>query len=67
MTTLIPTPQAQKLLLSQREAAQMLSISPRTLFSLTKAGKLPSIRIGSGGVRYAVDDLRRFIDEQRQS
>ncbi|MDA0240523.1 MAG: helix-turn-helix domain-containing protein [Proteobacteria bacterium] len=67
MTTLTPTPPQGKLLLSQREAAAMLSISTRTLFSIIKSGKLPAVRIGSGGVRVALSDLERFIDQQRIS
>ena len=42
MTTTSPAP---KMLLTQREAAQMLSISTRTLFTLIKSGKLRSVRI----------------------
>ena len=54
-----------KLLLTAREAAAALSISERTLWSLTDAGALNAIRIGRA-VRYAVADLQAYIDRCRQ-
>jgi excisionase family DNA binding protein len=35
-----------RLLLSPREAAAALGVSERTLWSLTKAGEVPSLKIG---------------------
>jgi hypothetical protein len=53
-----------KLLLSSREASKALSISERTLWSLTAPrGPIPVIRCGSR-VLYSVDALRRWIDAQ---
>lgn len=49
------------LLLSPRQASQALAISERTLFTLTKSGEVPHIRIGKL-VRYSVDSLRKYID-----
>ena len=58
-----PTP---KLLLSSREAARLLSVSPRTLWACTKPrGELPSVRIGRS-VRYHVADLERWIEKQKE-
>lgn len=54
----------QRLLLTSREAAKVLAISQRTLFTLTKAGKLAVVRIGSG-VRYLLSDLTKFVEAQR--
>ena len=48
------------LLLSPREAAKTLSICERTLYSLTKAGEIPVVRIGRA-VRYSLDDLKQWI------
>lgn len=48
------------LLLTAREAAAMLSISPRTLWSLTQADEVRSVRIGRS-VRYTFVDLKEFI------
>lgn len=49
------------LLLSPRQASRALAISERTLFTLTKSGEVPCIRIGKL-VRYSVDGLRKYID-----
>ncbi len=55
---------ASKLLLSAREAAPALSISQRTLWSLTQPrGPIPSIRLGAR-VLYPVDALQKWIDAQ---
>ncbi len=48
------------LLVTPREAARMLSISARTLWTLRKQGRIRSIRIGAA-VRYAVADLEAFV------
>ena len=53
-----------KLLVSRREAAAMLAISERLLWTLTANGELPAIKIRKA-VRYSVGDLQRFIDAQR--
>lgn len=53
-----------RLLLTAREAADALAISMRTLYTLTKTGQLAAVRIGRG-VRYAKDDLEKFIASQR--
>jgi excisionase family DNA binding protein len=52
-----------KLLLTSREAAELLSISERTLWTLTKAGSIAVVKIG-GSKRYAISDLERFIANQ---
>lgn len=49
-----------------REAAKMLSISERTLWSLWQQGELTRIHIGRS-VRYPVADLVAFIDRQRKA
>jgi excisionase family DNA binding protein len=46
-----------RLLLRPREAADALGISERTLFTFTKAGRIPKVRIGTRGVRYAPEVL----------
>src|SRR5207244_2425171 len=61
----VSTP-AERLLLSPAEAARALSISPRTLWSLTAPrGPISVVRCGRS-VRYAPDDLRRWIDAQTE-
>jgi len=48
------------LLISGREAAKLLSVCERTLYSLTKAGEIPAVRIGRA-VRYSVDELQAWV------
>jgi excisionase family DNA binding protein len=55
-----------RLLVDQEEAARLMSVSPRTVYNLRKAGRLQAVRIGSTGVRYDIADLRAFIDEAKQ-
>ena len=50
----------QVLLVSPREAARMLSISERTLYSLTKAGEIPSLKLARA-VRYRAMDLENWV------
>lgn len=54
-----------KLLLNERDAARMLSISPRKLWSIRSAGEIAHIQLGRM-VRYAVEDLQSLIDHHRQ-
>lgn len=56
----------ERLLLPPGEAAQTLSISPRTLWSLTKAGEIPCLKIGRS-VRYDPVDLRNWIDARKSA
>ena len=55
----------QPMLLMGREAAKILSISERTLFTLTKAGEIPAVRIGRS-VRYDPADLRIWIESAKR-
>jgi excisionase family DNA binding protein len=48
------------------QAAKALAISQRKLWSLTANGEIPHIRLGRC-VRYPVDDLRQWINEQKGS
>jgi excisionase family DNA binding protein len=51
-------------LLSSREAAKYLGISPRTLWSLTACNELPCVRIGRS-VRYDLHDLSAWIESRK--
>jgi hypothetical protein len=55
------------LLVDARDAARMLSVSPRKLWAMTfeESPGLPYVRCGRL-VRYSPDDLRRWIDAQRK-
>ena len=55
------------LLLSARDAAKVLAISERTLWSMTAPrGPLTAVKIGRRGVRYPVADLQNWIEAQKQ-
>ncbi len=63
----MPSETAPRLLLSAREAARALSVSERTLWSLTAPrGPIPSIRLMSR-VLYPINRLREFIDAQTKA
>ncbi len=55
---------AGPMLLTTIDAAKMLAISPRSLWTLTRAGTICCIRLGRS-VRYDPQDLRKFIDAQK--
>ena len=40
---------SEPLAVTQREAANLLSLSERTVFALRQSGKLASIKVGTGG------------------
>jgi hypothetical protein len=50
-------------LLTAREAAGVLRVSERKLFSLTKTGAVPVVRFDRA-IRYRRDDLLRLIDQR---
>lgn len=53
------------LLLTPTQAAELLSISPRKLWSESAAGRLPVVRIGRS-TRYDLRDLIAYIDARKQ-
>ena len=66
MTDLAQPPLA----LRPRDAAQVLGISPRTLWGWTQAGIIPSVRIGTGTrktVLYPVADLQAWLTRQAEA
>ncbi|MDG2383565.1 MAG: helix-turn-helix domain-containing protein [Pirellulaceae bacterium] len=59
------SPNKPALLLTHQQAADALAISPRKLSGMTASGEIPHIRLGRC-VRYPVNDLQRWIDEQKK-
>lgn len=55
-----PSPSDRRLAVSRREAAQLLGISERLLWTWTNAGVIPHVRIGAR-VLYPVDQLREWL------
>ncbi len=53
------------LLLTPRQAARLLSISEKTLYTVTKAGRIKAVRIGHAK-RYTMTDIQAFIDGAKE-
>ncbi len=51
------------LAVSRQDAAELLGISERLLWTMTNAGKIPHVRIGAR-VLYPVNQLRAWLDKQ---
>ena len=55
----------QPKLLTVKEVAEMLSISQRTVWSMTNAGEIPCVRIRKR-VLYRLEHVQGFIDKQTE-
>ncbi len=54
----------QPMALRPKEAAAMLSVSTRTLYTLTKRGEIPCVKLGKGkgsAVLYRISDLGAWL------
>ena len=58
-------PPARSLLLTSEQAARALAISPRTLWGLKASGSINYVRCGRC-IRYDIDDLRVWIEENKE-
>ena len=47
-------------LLTVNEAAEVLSLTPTTIYRMTKAGTLPHVRIGRS-IRFSEEDLKSLF------
>lgn len=61
------TTETAPILLSAREAARLLNVSERTLFSWRATEGLPHVRIGSRCVRYPAEGLRRWAESRTEA
>ena len=52
-------------MLTTRQTAKALAISPRKLWEMTKLNQIPHVRLGRC-VRYSPVDLQRWIESLRQ-
>ena len=64
MTTDTMTPATEPMLLTVRDTARALSCCQKTVWQLTKDGKLPAVHIGRA-VRYDRRDIERFIESSK--
>jgi excisionase family DNA binding protein len=51
-------------LLTARQVAELLAVSPETVLRWTRKGELPAIRLPSGAIRYRPDELDRWLAER---
>lgn len=58
------TPLHPKLLLTMREACQMLGMCRQTLAKLVKRGEIRVTRWGTRSVRFPVRELERFLERR---
>ncbi len=61
----VTPPAVEPILLKPPQAAQVLGIGKRKLWSMTAGGEIPHVRIGKS-VRYSVDSLRDWVAGQLQ-
>ena len=57
-----PSHHVERMLVTECEAARLLSVSPRTMWAIAAAGEIRPIRIGRRVKRYDVQDLRDYVD-----
>ena len=48
-------------LLTAREVAEQLAVSPETVLRWTRRGELPAYRLPGGAIRYAPDTLDKWL------
>jgi excisionase family DNA binding protein len=59
------TKRADRLLVGANDAAEILSISQRLLWTLTNKGDIPCVRIGRR-ILYAPSDLTAWVESMKQ-
>lgn len=59
-------PSEQQLAVGEAEAARMLNLSARTLWSLRQSGDGPKFRRANRRVLYAVEDLKAWLATPEQ-
>lgn len=57
----------RKYLYNIKEAAELLGVGRTTMYELKQSGKLKVTMIGSRGIRFSDDELRRFIAENTEN
>lgn len=64
MQTVVQLPADEDQLLTAKQAAALLQISEKKLWSMTKAGEVPRLLVGERSVRYSRRALRRYVEQQ---
>jgi excisionase family DNA binding protein len=52
-------------LLTVKEAARRLKVSPATVYALCESGRLPHARVSTHSIRISVIDLKAYVAECR--
>lgn len=60
------TTELQPLMVKPSQAAKLLQVCEKTLWTWTKDGTIPAIKVG-GVVRYSVDALRQWITNRTKN
>jgi excisionase family DNA binding protein len=50
-------------LLTSRDLAEFLHVSPETILRWTRRGELPAIKLPGGAIRFRETDLEAWLDE----
>jgi excisionase family DNA binding protein len=53
---------ADSRLLTTREVATLLAVSPETILRRARAGELPAFRIASNALRFRPEDVEAFLE-----
>jgi excisionase family DNA binding protein len=54
-------------LLTAREVAESLSLTPETVLAWQRDGKLPAIKLPSGQIRFRADEIDAWLDGRATS
>jgi excisionase family DNA binding protein len=54
-------------LLTAREVANALSVSPETVLRWARRGELPAIRLPGGAIRFREDEFERWLEQRATS
>ena len=56
-----------KRLITQKEAAEILGISPKTLWEWSNRGLIPQVRLPGTRVKYDIEDIEQLIKINKSS
>ena len=57
----------KKRLLTIREAAEYISVTPNALYKLMYQGQIPTLRLGERRIRFDVNELERWFHKNQVS
>jgi excisionase family DNA binding protein len=54
-------------LLTTRQVAELLAVSPATVLRRARAGEIPSFRIASNALRFSAAEIAAWLEERRSA